>query len=168
MTSEGQALRTSKAFSFAAAKLAFGASLYLYLCHPQYIVEFSFCKCDKEVADLTISIGFSSQWNLGKNKHSWPAALIAISSIDGWSWKSSCCDRSWAMQHFWLSKGQTGKHLAFITSNPHSLRQSFRPFALPSDVIISCLIPGIEGPGSIEEWPCSSVSVVHHHLVCSL
>ena len=86
---------------------------------------------------------------MGKNKHSWPAALIVILSIDSWSQKSSCCERSWAMQQFWLLKRQTGEHLAFMweTLNPCSSRQSFRPFASPSGVIISCLIPWNWGSG---------------------
>ena len=58
--------------------------------------------------------------------------------MDSWFLKSSCCDKSCAMQQFQLSKGQTGEHLAFrcLTLKPHSSRTSFRPFASPDAVII--------------------------------
>ena len=37
---------------------------------------------------LTISIGFSLQWNFGKKMHSWPASRIKVSSFEGWFLKN--------------------------------------------------------------------------------
>ena len=45
----------------------------------------------------------------------WPCALINNSSIDSWWTKSSCWERSQAMQQLELSKGHTGEHLLKLT-----------------------------------------------------
>ena len=89
---------------------------------------------------LTISMGLSSQWNFGKKRHLWPVPLIKVSSIDSWFAKSSCCERSGAMQQFWLSNGHTGAHFAFkcMSLNPCSSRTAFKPFCCPDAVAIFC------------------------------
>ena len=94
-------------------------------------------------------MGFSSQWNFGRKIHSWPAPLISVSTIDSWLTKSSCWDRSLAIQQFWLSKGHTGAHLAFKreTSNPRSWRTACKPFCCPDDVVICCGCPRTWGSG---------------------
>src|SRR5260221_10777817 len=47
----------------------------------------------------SISIAFSSQWNRGRNKHTWPASSM-IDWIIGFSVrKSSCCESTRYMQH---------------------------------------------------------------------
>ena len=78
-------------------------------------------------SELTISIGFNSQWNLGRKRQRWPFSLIKVSSIDSWLIKSSCWERSQAIQQFWLLIGHTGEHLALNreTSNPQSSSTAF-------------------------------------------
>ena len=72
----------------------------------------------------TISIGLSSQWNLGKKMHSCPAFLIRVSSIDSCLIKSSCLLSSRTMQQLVFSTRHTGAHFAWSlrTSKPCSVR----------------------------------------------
>ena len=84
-------------------------------------------------------MGLSSQWNLGRKRHSWPASLIKVSNIEGWFLTSSCWLRSRAIQQSWLSIGQTGEHFArvsFCMSKPHSSSTVFNPFGQPSGSVI--------------------------------
>ena len=94
-------------------------------------------------------MGFSSQWNFGKKRHSWPAPLINVSSIDSWFIKSSCWERSRAMQQFWLSNGHTGAHFALkcVTLNPRSSRTACKPFSCPDAIVIFCGCPRKRGSG---------------------
>ena len=88
-------------------------------------------------------MGFSSQWNFGKNRHLCPASLINVSSIETWFVKSSCLLRSLAIQHASFSQGQTGEHFARILStlNPHSCRVCSRPLGSPLAVVIDWGLP---------------------------
>jgi len=91
----------------------------------------------------TISIGFSSQWNLGRKMHSWPASWMSFSSIDSCFAKSSCLLSRQAMQQFRLSHGHTGLHFARnpLTSNPPSSSTCWRLFGVPLSSIIFCIFP---------------------------
>ena len=97
----------------------------------------------KKTIEIIISIGLSSQWDLGSNMQRCPLLVIWISRRDFWSQKSSCLLRMQAIQQLSLSNGQTGTHLAFLPSmaNPHSLRTCCNPFGLPSLVTIFWGLP---------------------------
>ena len=108
---------------------------------------------------LTISIGFSSQWNLGKKMHSCPCSVMRVSSIDGWFLKSSCWLRCCAMQQFWLLIGKTGEHFthSFLMLKPRSSSTHWSPFGLPSGSVIfwtllHCASIGFESGIMVSCW----------------
>ena len=133
ITSTGHAFRTLNAASFACWKVFLSIWRYRYLAHPQYYrYQRLILKQILRIRKNTISIGFSSQWNLGRKIHSWPASRITVSSTEIWLTKSSCLLRRRAMQQLSFSKGQTGEHLArrCRTLNPRSSRVCCSPFGL--------------------------------------
>ena len=116
---------------------------------PSTEMSMNACCLNWHEESLTISMGLSSQWNLGRKMQWWPAPVMSISSMEGWLAKSSCLDSRRAMQQSVFSHGQTGEHLArmFWTLNPHSSSTRWRPFGEPSGNIMHWALPLGSGNG---------------------
>ena len=78
----------------------------------------------KKTIEIIISIGLSSQWDLGRNMQRCPLLVIWISRRDFWSQKSSCLLRMQAIQQLSLSNGQTGTPRFFAKHGKSTLLEN--------------------------------------------
>ena len=105
--------------------------------------------CQNEDKMHTISIGLSSQWNLGRKIQRCPLDVIFYSKSDICRWKSFCLLRRWAMQQSLFLNRQTGEHFMHIpwTLKPCSSNICWIPFASLVSVIIFWGFPQNSGYG---------------------